>query len=158
MSVTSWRPGTEVSAPDAAVQDMTARTIAGVLRSPDVNLAAVSARIEAGLPFRVFTELCRALGLTQREFADLLRLSPSTLYRRKASGTFEPDESDRLWRYLHVYARAFDVHEGADAAREWLKAPVAALGGASPLVVAKDDPGVQRVLTLLGRIEHGVFG
>ncbi len=153
MSLTSWRPDGVTSA-----QDVTARTIAGVLRSRDAGLATVSARIEEGLPYRVFSELCDALGLSQREFAELLRLSLSTLYRRRATGSFEPDESDRLWRYLHVYARALDVNESEAAAREWLKAPAAALGGATPLASAKDDPGVQRVLTLLGRIEHGVFG
>lgn len=153
MSIASWRPPTT-----AGAEDVTASTIVSVLRSQDAGLATVSARIEQGLPFRVFAELCDRLGLSQREFAELLRLSLSTLYRRKASGSFEPDESDRLWRYLHVYARALDVHGGEAAAREWLKAPVAALAGATPLVVAKDDPGVQRVLALLGRIEHGVFG
>lgn len=153
MSLTSWRPAGAVGA-----QDVTERTIAGMLRSRDVGLASVSARIEEGLPYRVFAELCDALGLSQRDLAELLHLSLSTLYRRKASGSFEPDESDRLWRYVHVYARALDVHGGEAAARAWLTAPVAALGGATPLAAAKDDPGVQRVLALLGRIEHGVFG
>lgn len=70
-----------------------------------------------------------------------------------------PDQREfaQLMRYRHVYARALDVHESAVAAQEWLRAPLAALGGASPLAVAKDDPGVQRVLALLGRMEHGVF-
>ena len=51
-----------------------------------------------------------------------------------------------------------EVHEQPEAAVEWLHAPAAALGGAAPLAVSRDGPGLQRALALLGRIEQGVFG
>ncbi|NLG08377.1 MAG: DUF2384 domain-containing protein [Deinococcales bacterium] len=51
-----------------------------------------------------------------------------------------------------------EVHEQPEAAVEWLHAPAAALGGATPLAVSRDGPGLQRALALLGRIEQGVFG
>src|SRR5690606_4805088 len=78
----------------------------------------------------------------------LLRISESTLYRRRVAGRFEPTESDRLWRYLLLYARAVEVHEQPEAAVEWLHAPAAALGGATPLAVSRDGPGLQRALAL----------
>ncbi|MCO5175215.1 MAG: DUF2384 domain-containing protein [Trueperaceae bacterium] len=134
------------------------RTIERLLRSKDVSLGAASRRIEEGLPFRVFAELCAGLRLTQGEFAILLQMSGSTLYRRKGSGRFEATESDRLWRYVVLYARAMDVLEAPDAAVEWLHAPNQALEGKTPLASTKDGPGAQRALAVLGRMEHGVFG
>ncbi len=134
------------------------RTLARLLRTRQVSLASASRRIERGLPYRLFTELCGRLRLTQAELARLLRISESTLYRRRAAGRFESTESDRLWRYLVLYARAVEVHEEPAAAVEWLHAPASALAGAKPLDVARDGPGLQRALGILGRIEQGVFG
>ncbi len=47
--------------------------------------------------------------------------------------------------------------EGEEAAREWLKSPLPALAGKTPLEFADTEPGAQEVEDLLGRIEHGVF-
>ncbi|HRN19597.1 MAG TPA: DUF2384 domain-containing protein [Trueperaceae bacterium] len=149
----TWTP--EAAPGGAGLAD---RTIARLLRSKDVSLRVASRRIEEGLPFRVFAELCEGLRLTQAEFAVLLRMSESTLYRRKAAGRFDATESDRLWRYVVLYARAVEVLETAGAAVEWLHAPSSALAGLTPLAVARDGPGAQRALAVLGRMEHGVFG
>ncbi len=149
----TWTPE---AAPNGA--GLAGRTISRLLRSKEVSLQVASRRIEEGLPFRVFAELCERLRFTQAEFAALLRISESTLYRRKAAGRFEATESDRLWRYVVLYARAVEVLEATDAAVEWLHAPGLALGGLAPLAVAKDGPGAQRALAVLGRMEHGVFG
>lgn len=146
--------------PQAGVQlsGLGARTLSRLLRSKDVSLASASRRIEEGLSYRLFTELAGKLGLTHASLAAYLRISESTIYRRKASGRFDPTESDRLWRYLVLYGRAVEVLESESAAVEWLSAPLAALGGASPLAVTRDGPGATRTLAVLGRIEHGVFG
>lgn len=156
MALATWTPARDHD--DGRLAD---RTIASLLRSKDgeeISLSDASRRIEQGLPYRVFSELCEKLGLTQAALAELLRLSASTLYRRKAAGRFEPVESDRLWRYVVLYARALEVHESNNAAEEWLHSSVPGLGGATPLAVSKDGPGAQRAMALLGRIEHGVFG
>lgn len=133
-------------------------TLARLLRSKDVSLATASRRIAEGLPFRLFTELCGKLALTQAELAGHLRISESTLYRRRSTGRFDPSESDRLWRYLVLYSRAVEVLEHEPDAVEWLRAPLAALGNSTPLAVSRDGPGATRALAVLGRIEHGVFG
>lgn len=134
------------------------RVLAGLLRSKDTSPAALSRRIERGLPYRVFAELAAELGLTHERFAELLRMSPSTLYRRRRAGRFEADESDRLWRYLQLYATAVEVLEDRDAAARWLAAPLPALGDRTPLQAASDAPGARAAEDVLGRLEYGVFG
>ena len=61
-------------------------------------------------------------------------------------------------RLARVVERAEEVFEDLDTALEWLKAPNAALGGATPLSLLDTDIGAESVLDTLGRIEHGVFG
>lgn len=159
-TLATWTPP-DAAAPDAArdtVRDTVQRVLARLLRSRDVSPAALSRRVEAGLPFRVFDELARRLRLSHEAFAGLLRLSSSTLYRRRRAGRFHADESDRLWRYLHLYAAAVDVLEGTEAAAAWLATELPALGGRSPLEAARDAPGARAAEDLLVRLEFGVFG
>ena len=160
MPTTETVGGTRIWSPLDGVQapDLGARTLARLLRSKDLSLASASRRIEEGLPFRLFSELAEQLGLTHASLASYLRISESTLYRRKAAGRFDPTESDRLWRYLVLYGRAVDVLESEAEAVEWLSAPLPSLGDSSPLAVTRDGPGATRALAVLGRIEHGVFG
>jgi putative toxin-antitoxin system antitoxin component (TIGR02293 family) len=54
-------------------------------------------------------------------------------------------------------ARGEEVFEDRDAAVDWLKAPNASLGGATPLSLLDTDIGAEGVMDTLGRIEHGVF-
>lgn len=152
-SLATWTPEANAAAPDVAQ-----RVLARLLRSRDLSAAAQSRRVEEGLPFRVFAELATRLGLNQEAFAAHLRISPSTLYRRRRAGRFAFDESDRLWRYLELYAAAVDVLEGPDAAAEWLRTELPALGGRTPLDAAGDAPGARAAKDLLTRLEFGVFG
>jgi len=151
-ALASWTPrGTA----DAA--DVSQRILARLLRSRDLSAAALSRRVEEGLPFRIFAELAECLGLTHEAFGALLRLSPSTLYRRRRGGRFAFAESDRLWRYLHLYAAAADVLEGSDAAADWLRSELPALSGGTPLEAARNAPGARAAEELLTRLEFGVF-
>lgn len=157
MALASWTPQPNEDLPGAPV-GVAQRVVAALLRSKDVRPTTLSRRVERGLPFRVFEELAAKLGLTREDFGALLRLSPSTLYRRRRAGRFEAAESDRLWRYLQLYASAVEVLEGPDAAAGWLGTPLPALGGRSPLEAARDAPGARAAEDVLVRLEHGVFG
>jgi putative toxin-antitoxin system antitoxin component (TIGR02293 family) len=152
-AIATWTPG---GAPTAT--DVAQRVLAGLLRSKDTSPANLSRRVEKGLPFRVFDELAGKLGLSHEVFAGLLRLSPSTLYRRRRAGRFEAEESDRLWRYLHLYAVAVETLEGGEAAARWLATPLPALAGRTPLEAGRDAPGARAAEDVLTRLEYGVFG
>lgn len=99
----------------------------------------------------------RVLGIGQAELARALDIPERTLARRKKEGVLNRDESGKLVRLARVVARAVEVFEDEAAALDWLKAPNAALGGASPISLLDTDLGSDAVLDTLGRIEHGVF-
>lgn len=114
--------------------------------------------VQRGLPFRALERLGRNLELSMKAIAELTQIRNRTLHRRKEAGRLHPDESDRLLRVSRVFARAIELFEGDDrAARHWLSAPQRALGGATPLSLAKTELGALEVQRLIGRLEHGVF-
>lgn len=53
--------------------------------------------------------------------------------------------------------RAKQVLETEEFAKHWLMTPKKALGGQTPIDIAKTEDGLESVYQLLGRIEHGVF-
>ncbi len=116
------------------------------------------ARIRKGLPAASALAFKAALGLTNRELAALLGVSPRTVARLDpARSHLDAVSGDRLVRVARLYAIAAEVLEDAPAAAQWLKSPQRALGGAVPLELAQTDVGSRAVEALLGRMEHGVF-
>ena len=110
-----------------------------------------------GLPVSELDDLQAALDLPLVSLAGLLGISKATLQRRKKEERLTPEESDRVVRYARLMGRAVDVLDSQDAARQWLRAPQAGLGGETPLDYARTEVGAREVENLLGRIEHGVY-
>jgi putative toxin-antitoxin system antitoxin component (TIGR02293 family) len=96
-----------------------------------------------------------ASGLTLKEVAGALDLSPRSLQRRRSTGRLAPFESDRLYRLARIMAVANEYLGGAERARRWLKRPNRALGGLAPLTAIDTELGARQVENLLGRIAYG---
>ncbi len=86
--------------------------------------------------------------------AKVIRIPSRTIARRKV---FKADESERILRVARVFHRTLEVMEDLERARNWFKNPKRALGEKTPFEYCDTDLGVNEVLNLLGRIEHGVF-
>ena len=111
--------------------------------------------IREGFPPAVVENLMRASGLTLKEVAGALDLSPRSLQRRRRSGKLARFESDRLYRLARTMAIASDYLGDAERARHWLKRPNRALGGLAPLAAIDTELGARQVENLLGRIAYG---
>ncbi len=115
-------------------------------------------KIEEGLSYSAFQRLQRNIDLPNSKLAELVQISTRTLNRRKSSGRFRPDESDRLVRLSRIYGKALELFEGDEiAARVWLGRKQLGLGGAVPFELLKSEVGAREVENLIGRLEHGVF-
>ena len=114
--------------------------------------------IRAGFPVDTVEQLAGELKIPSRRLMQLLALSPATMGRRKLKKKpLTPQESDRLYRIVSVFATAIRLFEGdIDAAREWLQRPARGLGNLIPLEQLDTEPGSEAVVDLIGRIEHGV--
>ena len=128
---------------------------AGSLHEPEAPY--VVKRVRQGLPMAEFQAARGLLGLTEDRLGGLLGMSRATLHRRKKSGHLDRMESDRLVRFVRLFARAEEALGGEEGARSWLAAPAVAFHGECPLDYADTEVGAREVEALLMRLEHGVF-
>lgn len=111
--------------------------------------------IREGFPPAVVEELMRASGLSLKELAESIDLSPRSLQRRRRSGRLARFESDRLYRLARIVALARQNLGTPEQAMRWLKRPNRALGGLAPIAAIDTEPGARQVENVIGRIAFG---
>ncbi|MFH1032955.1 MAG: antitoxin Xre/MbcA/ParS toxin-binding domain-containing protein [Pseudomonadota bacterium] len=118
----------------------------------------MDALIREGLPVACASQMQSSLALPDRSLADLLALGTRTLVRlRQDNKRLSLAAGDRLFRLARIFSLATEVLEDQQAARRWLLAPQAGLGGQRPLDLMLTEAGSRQVEELLGRIEYGVL-
>ncbi len=114
-------------------------------------------QVRKGLRYSTFLRFQRNTNLSVKTLSELTQIRSRTLTRRKEEGKLDPEESDRLLRASRIFGRALELFEGDDAAaRDWLLSGQPALGGLTPLELAKSDVGANEVERLIGRLEYGI--
>ena len=114
--------------------------------------------VRRGLPFRMLDEVAAAAGAGRMAMAAVIGMSPTTLARRRRSGTLTTEESDRLVRVARLVGMAHELMRGdGEAARRWLKEGHELIEGESPLERASTEVGGREVEQLIGRLRHGIF-
>ncbi len=111
--------------------------------------------IREGFRPAVVEELMRTSGLTLKELAGALDLSPRSLQRRRTGGRLARYESDRLYRLARIVAVANEYLGDRERALRWLKRPNRALGGIAPVAAIDTELGARQVENILGRIAYG---
>jgi putative toxin-antitoxin system antitoxin component (TIGR02293 family) len=113
--------------------------------------------VRRGLSYAAFERFHRNTDLSYRILAQVAEIPERTLARRKESGRFASDETDRLVRMSRIVARAIELFEGSvESAQRWLTNPVQALGGRTPIDFASTDVGAIEIESLIGRLAHGI--
>jgi putative toxin-antitoxin system antitoxin component (TIGR02293 family) len=136
----------------AVVEELGGERTVGRSLSSDRDLREA---IREGFRPAVVEELMRASGLTLKELANALDLSPRSLQRRRASGRLARYESDRLYRLARIVAMANECLGDRQRALRWLKRPNRALGGVAPVAAIDTELGARQVENILGRIAYG---
>jgi putative toxin-antitoxin system antitoxin component (TIGR02293 family) len=113
--------------------------------------------VESGLAFREAEKLQKSLGVSLDELGTILKIPRATLHRRKADGRLDPQESDRVMRFVRLFDRASVVLETAENARAWFFAEQRGLGGEKPVDFASTELGAREVEDLLERIDQTVY-
>jgi len=121
------------------------------------NRMDVISQIKQGLPVASFDVLREEFGVAIPHLAKTLNINPRTLTRRRQSGRFNIDESERVYRLGRLFQIALNLFNEEAAARQWFAVPKETFGGETPLNYADTEPGAQEVEKQLRRIAHGVF-
>ncbi|MNJ36692.1 hypothetical protein D3C77_314890 [compost metagenome] len=114
--------------------------------------------IQAGFPFSMIEPLSQLLNMTPLQLARYLRMSTSTLRRRRLAGHFNPEESDRLYRTAKVVVAVLQLYEGrVHQTLRWMTEPQYGLGGRRPITLLMTSVESDAVLQLIGRLEYGAL-
>jgi putative toxin-antitoxin system antitoxin component (TIGR02293 family) len=115
------------------------------------------ATIQHGLPVSNFQGIAKAMGITIDYLCEVTGITLRTLRRRKQQGRLTAQESDRVYRVSNVFNCAVTVFGGAAPARTWIREPLVALSGSTPLEYCGTEIGTREVEDILGRIQYGDF-
>lgn len=113
--------------------------------------------IRTGVPYKAFDAAREAAGLSREEACAIFGIPPRTLARRKKEGRLTVEESDRVYRFAFLIAKAQEVLGERQKTIRWLRKPNRALGNAAPISRLDTDLGTRQVEAILGRLEYGVF-
>jgi putative toxin-antitoxin system antitoxin component (TIGR02293 family) len=136
----------------AVIEELGGEPVLGRSLRTETDLQAA---IREGFPQTVVEEVMNAAGLTLKELATSLDLSPRSLQRRRHEGRLARYESDRLYRLARIVALAKHYLGDDKTATRWLRRPNRALGGSTPLELIDTELGARAVENVLGRIAYG---
>ena len=114
--------------------------------------------IRDGVPASFLDDLKDTLEMTETQLARAVGVARQTLIRRRKSRAVLPvAEADRAAMLARVFNMALSYFDhNREHALEWLKHPNPALGGETPLERADTAIGMEDVIDLIGRMEHGI--
>lgn len=140
--------------------EMCLDTLGGVAtlgRDVPRNYYDLDGLVRAGIPTSAFEHAVSVLGEPEATIAAGIGIPRTTLTRRKASGRFTVDESERVVRLARVVALGTEALGSREAAGRWLLKANRALGGAVPLSLLSTDLGTREVESVLGRALLGGY-
>lgn len=118
----------------------------------------MSRAILKGFKFDIIASIAHKTGLLETEILNSLNLPHLTTLQRRKHRCFNTAESNRIYALIETITAAETLFEGeADEAIHWLKKPCRGLGQRSPFENLNSFFELQQVLSLIHRLERGVF-
>ncbi len=118
----------------------------------DLDFVTIS---REGIPRKSIDMLAEQMQLSVYQLAECLHISKRTLQRYKSSDFLTSHLSDQVIQISKVFNRAVEVFEDRENAALWLKEKNVALGNNTPIDLLDTTSGIDMILDVLGRIEHG---
>lgn len=122
------------------------------------DAARIHTAIERGrVSGQALSKIRKALGLDKAQLAPILAMrNERTISRREDSSKGLPAaEADRLYRLARIADLATQMIGDREKALRWLRHPVPALNGATPLDMLKSEAGTAQVERILYNIAYG---
>lgn len=97
------------------------------------------------------------VGLTDKEMAYALNMTPRNLHRLKDDQRFGTDASERLLLLRSVLLHALDTFDGRKTTvLHWLRTPIRELANQTPLQLLDTVTGFGLIDDVLGRLDYGL--
>jgi len=100
----------------------------------------------------------KRFNLSINEVAEMLNTSEASIYRWiKADKKLDRNIAVQLFELTHLFLYGIEVFESESNFFKWLDLPNTALGELLPIHLISVPGGIEKVRTILGRIEYGVY-
>lgn len=109
-----------------------------------------------GIPMSTVAKIQAITTLSTKEISQILPVSERQLTRYKSDHVLRKDISSHLIQLVELFERGFEVF-GKEKFPLWIRSEIRALGNQRPIDILDTPIGIQMVLDILGRIEHGVY-
>ena len=110
-----------------------------------------------GIKKAALTNLANALHISNKELAKLLPVTERTLQRRASNSLLNSTTSQQAILIGQTITRGVAIFGSKEKFQSWVHQSNQALGGHTPLDIMDTTIGVQLVMDILGRLEHGVY-
>jgi len=108
--------------------------------------------------YNEFKKIADKTPFTQLEWASMLHISERTLQRyAKSNGSFAAINAERALQINKVIREGKAAFGKTENFYQWLKEKPSTLEGTLSLESLQSYDGIEKVLTALGRIQHGIF-
>jgi putative toxin-antitoxin system antitoxin component (TIGR02293 family) len=108
--------------------------------------------------YNEFKKIADKVPFTQAEWASILHVSERTLQRyAKNNGAFAPINAERAMQIAQVIKEGIITFGNVNLFYSWIKRNPYMLEGNLSFESLTTNEGIQKVLTQLGRIQHGIF-
>ncbi len=108
--------------------------------------------------YKEFKKIADKAPFTQGEWAAILHVSERTLQRyAKNNSTFAPINAERALLVAKVIKEGIETFGNTDLFYSWIKRNPYMLEGSLSFESLTTTEGIQRVMTQLGRIQHGIL-
>lgn len=112
---------------------------------------------EEGLPKQALTFFMQMSHLDEGRLFSYLDVTKRTLANYKPKEKLRLYISDRLIHLAELYAKGKELFNSLEGFNEWLNRPSIDLVGEKPINLVQTRRGIDEILRVLGRIEHGVL-
>ena len=112
---------------------------------------------ENGLPKQALIFFLKKSNLEERRLYSYLDVTKRALDNYKPHQKLRLYISDRLIHLAELYAKGKELFSSFESFNEWLNRPSIDLKGEKPIDSIQTRKGVDELLVILGRMEHGIL-
>jgi putative toxin-antitoxin system antitoxin component (TIGR02293 family) len=121
--------------------------------APAIKLELIE-RIRTGVKKEDWKQLIENLGVTEKEFENILPTSISSMQKKKV---YSQETSERIYEISRLFGLGFDVFDSQERFKNWLITPSRALGNKKPFELLDSSLGFEMVESEIIRIQYNVY-
>ncbi len=112
---------------------------------------------KSGITKKDLVGLKEKSSLDYDKLAKTLSVTRATLINKKPTEKFNATLSEKIIGLAEIYSYGFEVFENKEKFNSWINSPNKALGGKPPYDLLDSQFGREEVMSIIGRIDYGVY-